>query len=44
MGIRISDIDNNTLYANQALLDIFGYKNLNGIILSYTGPRFDISP
>ena len=29
LGIRISDIDNNTLYANQALLDIFGYKNID---------------
>ena len=31
MGIRISDIDNNTLYANQALLDIFGYKNIDEV-------------
>jgi len=31
VGIRISDIDNNTLYANQALLDIFGYKNLDEV-------------
>ena len=31
MGTRISDIDNNTLYANQALLDIFGYKNLDEV-------------
>jgi PAS domain S-box-containing protein len=31
VGIRISDIDNNTLYANQALLDIFGYKNIDEV-------------
>jgi PAS domain S-box-containing protein len=30
-GIRISDIDNDTLYANQALLDIFGYKNIEEV-------------
>ena len=29
LGIRISDIGNHTLYANQALLDIFGYKNID---------------
>ena len=28
MGIRISDIDNNTFYVNQAFLDIYGYGNL----------------
>ena len=32
LGIRISDIDNNTLYANQTLLDIFGYKNIDEVI------------
>jgi PAS domain S-box-containing protein len=31
VGIRISDIDNHTLYANQALLDIFGYKNIDEV-------------
>ena len=31
VGIRISDIDNRTLYANQALLDIFGYKNIDEV-------------
>ena len=31
VGIRISDINNDTLYANQALLDIFGYKNIDDI-------------
>ena len=31
VGIRISDIDNNTLYSNQALLDIFGYKNIDEV-------------
>jgi PAS domain S-box-containing protein len=28
IGIRISDIDDHTLYVNQALLDIFGYANI----------------
>ena len=32
VGIRISDLDNHTLYANQALLDIFGYKNIDEVI------------
>ena len=32
LGIRISDIENNTLYANQTLLDIFGYKNIDEVI------------
>jgi len=27
IGIRISDNNDDNLYANQALLDIFGYKN-----------------
>jgi PAS domain S-box-containing protein len=31
-GIRISDIDNHTLYANQTLLDIFGYNNIDEVI------------
>ena len=31
VGIRISDIDEKNLYANQALLDIFGYKNVDEI-------------
>ena len=31
MGIRISDINDNNLYANQALLDIFGYENIEEI-------------
>jgi PAS domain S-box-containing protein len=31
LGVRISDIDNRTLYANQALLDIFGYKNIDEV-------------
>jgi PAS domain S-box-containing protein len=31
VGIRISDRDNHTLYANQALLDIFGYKNIDEV-------------
>ena len=31
MGIYIIDADLNTLYANQALLDIFGYKNIEEI-------------
>ena len=31
LGIRISEINNNTLYANQALMDIFGYKNIDEV-------------
>jgi PAS domain S-box-containing protein len=31
LGIRISSINNYTLYANQALLDIFGYKNIDEV-------------
>ena len=31
IGIRISDINETNLYANQALLDIFGYKNADEI-------------
>jgi PAS domain S-box-containing protein len=31
IGIRISDRENNNLYANQAMLDIFGYKNAGEI-------------
>ena len=31
MGIYIIDADLNTLYANQALLDIFGYENIDEI-------------
>jgi PAS domain S-box-containing protein len=31
VGIRISDVDNHTLYANQALLDIYGYKNIDEV-------------
>ena len=33
IGIRISDIDNRTFYANQALLDIFGYQNIDEVIV-----------
>ena len=38
LGIRISDIDNHTLYANQALLNIFGYKNVKEML---TTPRIN---
>ena len=31
MGIYVIDANLNTLYANQALLDIFGYKNIDEI-------------
>jgi diguanylate cyclase (GGDEF)-like protein/PAS domain S-box-containing protein len=31
VGIRISDKDDNTLYVNQAMLDIFGYQNADEI-------------
>jgi PAS domain S-box-containing protein len=31
MGIHIIDSDNKTLYANQALMEIFGYKNLDEV-------------
>ncbi len=31
VGIRISDVDNYTLYANQSLMDIFGYNNLDEV-------------
>jgi PAS domain S-box-containing protein len=31
IGVRISDKNDYSLYANQALLDIFGYKNINEI-------------
>ena len=31
IGIRITDKDDNTLYANQAFLDIFGYKNVDEV-------------
>jgi len=31
LGIRISDIENKTLYVNQALLDIFGYKSVDEV-------------
>ncbi len=31
MGIRITDRDDHTLYANQAFLDIFQYKNIDEI-------------
>jgi PAS domain S-box-containing protein len=31
IGIRISDLNGNNLYANQALLDIFGYINIDEI-------------
>jgi len=42
VGIRISDIDNHTLYANQTLLDIFGYKNIDE--LKSTPPHEYYSP
>jgi len=32
MGFRITDIDDNTLYLNQAFLDIFGYENIEEVI------------
>jgi PAS domain S-box-containing protein len=31
MGFRITDIDDNTLYLNQAFLDIFGYENIDEV-------------
>ena len=31
MGFRITDIDDNTLYLNQAFLDIFGYENADEV-------------
>ena len=31
MGIRITDIDDQTLYLNQAFLKIFGYKNIDEV-------------
>ena len=31
IGIRVSDINSHTLYANQAMLDIFGYKNIDEV-------------
>jgi len=31
LGIRISDKDSYTLYSNQALLDIFGYENIDEV-------------
>ena len=34
VGIRILDENDNTLYANKALLDIFGYENLQEVIKS----------
>jgi PAS domain S-box-containing protein len=45
MGIRITDKDDNTLYANQAFLDIFQYKNIEEIkafssIDSYTPEEY----
>ena len=42
LGIRISDIDNHTLYANQTLLDIFGYKNIDEV--SAKSPQEYYSP
>jgi PAS domain S-box-containing protein len=40
MGIRITDIDNHLLYANQKLLDIFGYKNIEELRLSPLEQRY----
>ena len=31
IGIRISDNNDNTSYVNQAFLDIFGYRNIDGV-------------
>ena len=31
LGIRISDIDNNSLYFNQAFLDTYGYNNIDEV-------------
>ena len=31
MGLRITDIDDNTLYLNQAFLGIFGYENIDEV-------------
>ena len=31
LGIRISDIDNNSLYFNQTFLDTFGYNNIDEV-------------
>ena len=31
IGIRVSDINSHTLYSNQAMLDIFGYKNIDEV-------------
>jgi len=31
MGIRISDIDNNTLHANQAFMEMFGYVSIEEV-------------
>ena len=31
MGFRITDVDNNTLYLNQAFLNIFGYENIDEV-------------
>jgi two-component system NtrC family sensor kinase len=42
LGIRISDIDNTTLYSNQTLLDIFGYENMDE--LKSTPPQEYYSP
>ena len=30
-GIRISDMENHTMYANKALMDIFGYSNIDEV-------------
>jgi PAS domain S-box-containing protein len=42
IGIRISDINDKNLYANRAMLDIFGYKNLDEI--QTTPPQEYYSP
>jgi PAS domain S-box-containing protein len=31
MGFRITDVDDNTLYLNQAFLNIFGYENIDEV-------------
>jgi PAS domain S-box-containing protein len=44
MGFRITDFDENTVYLNQAFLDIFGYDNADEVkakppVIDFLHPR-----